>query len=152
MVKRRSRTYLLLGLALCLSKMSAEQEEAAILCGAADAQNEQLGLPWETWISDGSEETQAALRQSMHGEAFEIAYAYGRGLALDQLTRRVVERQASTVCVHDFKCFAMHRLSRSFALLAPIAYPSFPGQPQLLVLSISCAAEDRCFFLFGAHL
>ena len=82
-VMRRSRTYLLLGLALCLSKMSAEQEEAAILCGAADAQNEQLGLPWETWISDGSEETQAALRQSMQGEAFEIAYAYGRGLALD---------------------------------------------------------------------
>jgi ATP/maltotriose-dependent transcriptional regulator MalT len=81
--QRRSCTYLLLGLALCLSAMTGTQEEAATLCGAADAQNEQLGFPWEIWISHEREEAEAALRRSMHQQTFETAYAHGRSLALE---------------------------------------------------------------------
>jgi tetratricopeptide (TPR) repeat protein len=81
--QRRSCTYLLLGLALCFSAMSGTQEEAATLCGAADAQNEQLGFPWEIWISHEREEGEAALRRSMHHQTFETAYAHGRSLALE---------------------------------------------------------------------
>jgi hypothetical protein len=44
---RRDMAYLILGLAQCLSNSSTSQERAALLLGAADAQNDLLGLPWE---------------------------------------------------------------------------------------------------------
>jgi hypothetical protein len=82
---RRDVAYLVLGLAQCLSNSSSTQERAALLFGAADAQNDWLGLPWEkqpTFI-DRRGERQAHLRQSMGEQAFDAAYAHGRGLTLD---------------------------------------------------------------------
>jgi hypothetical protein len=57
-----------------------------MLYGAADAQNEQLGLPWEVGISEERDEGQALLKASMK-EAFDISYGQGRVLTLDAAVR-----------------------------------------------------------------
>jgi tetratricopeptide (TPR) repeat protein len=82
----RGIAYLILNLAQCFSKIDGEQERAAMLYGAADAQNEQLGLPWEVGISDERDEGQKVLRRSM-GEPFDASYGRGRALTLDAAIR-----------------------------------------------------------------
>jgi predicted ATPase len=82
--ERRTCVYMILNIAECLSKFTDEQETAAQLYGAADAQNDaQLDLPWETGISEEREGEQGLLRRSMGEQAFDAAYVLGRGLTFD---------------------------------------------------------------------
>jgi hypothetical protein len=90
--ERRTCVYMILNIAECLSKLDDEQERAAQLYGAADAQNdEQLDLPWETGVSEEREGEQALLRRSMGEQAFDMSYRNGRSLTLDAAVALALE-------------------------------------------------------------
>ena len=81
--ERRGAVYLVLNLAQCYTKIDGEERRAAILFGAADAQNELLGLPWEIGVSQERDRSLDLLRRSIDVAVFDSLYAEGRDLTLD---------------------------------------------------------------------
>jgi predicted ATPase/class 3 adenylate cyclase len=93
--ERRGAVYLLLNLAQCYAQMDDELERAAMLYGASDAQNEQLGLPWELGIAKEREEGLAFLTARIDESAYKIAYSTGRGLTLDAAVSLALEENSA---------------------------------------------------------
>jgi predicted ATPase/class 3 adenylate cyclase len=79
----RSVAYVLSDLAQCIARLGGDPELAATLYGAADAQNEALGLPWQVGLNEDRDRSVSSLKASMGEDRFDFAYSTGWGLNLD---------------------------------------------------------------------
>jgi len=79
----RSVAYVLSDLAQCIARLGGDPVLAATLYGAADAQNEALGLPWQVGLNEDRDKSVASLKASMGEDRFDSAYSMGWGVNLD---------------------------------------------------------------------
>jgi predicted ATPase/class 3 adenylate cyclase len=88
----RSVAYVLSDLAQCIDRLGGDPGLAATLYGAADAQNEALGLPWQVGFNEDRDESVAALKAHMGSDEFDSAYSVGWGLSLDAAVSLALEK------------------------------------------------------------
>lgn len=80
---KRNMALAILGLA-CLAGDLGDWHRAAVLHGAAQAQLDQTGVPWDTFDARYREESLNQAGAALGDEPFQRAYAHGMALSFDQ--------------------------------------------------------------------